>query len=156
MLAFPTMAPHHRALSRRTALAPSSVGMILAGCAAPLPGTTTSTGGDRRVGAPRTTGPKTVRLDMQNGPVSGIALFGQSGTGGPEPTLAFHAGLTIYDAKGTLLPHLAQKVPTLDDGDWKTFPHGKMGVTWRLRPNLFWHDDTPLKAEDFAFDMRVR
>jgi peptide/nickel transport system substrate-binding protein len=145
----------YRVLPRRAAFALLSIGLLLAGCAGPASPPSLSTGGERPAEAPKSTGPKTVRLGMQNEPVGGIALFGASGTGGPEPTFAFHAGLTIYDAKGILQPQLAQKVPTLDDGDWKTFPDGKMEVTWKLKPNLFWHDGTPLKAEDFVFGMRV-
>ena len=30
-----------------------------------------------------------------------------------------------------------------------------MATTYRLRPNITWHDGTPLTAQDFAFSWRV-
>src|SRR5947207_62730 len=32
---------------------------------------------------------------------------------------------------------------------------GRMETTYRLRPNLTWHDGTPLTAEDFVFSLRM-
>src|SRR5206468_5776536 len=67
----------------------------------------------------------------------------------------FHEGLTIYSLDGNLQPRLAQKIPSIEDGDWKTAPDGSMEVTWKLRPGLKWHDGTPLTADDFVFGIQV-
>src|SRR5207237_6381915 len=75
--------------------------------------------------------------------------------GGAEHTYTFHAGLTAYDPQGNLLPRAAQKVPTIEDGDWKVFPDGRMEVTWKLRPNLTWHDGSPATSADFAFGIDI-
>src|SRR5207249_687987 len=68
-----------------------------------------------------------------------------------EAQLLFHAGLTVFDQDGKLVPHLAQKVPSLEDGDWVTLPDDTMRLTWKLRPNTLWHDGSPLLANDFVF-----
>jgi peptide/nickel transport system substrate-binding protein len=72
-----------------------------------------------------------------------------------EHYLLFHANFTVIDAQNSLQARLVEKVPSLEEGDWKTFPDGRMEVTWRLRPDIRWHDGTPLVAEDFAFGMKV-
>jgi peptide/nickel transport system substrate-binding protein len=53
-----------------------------------------------------------------------------------------------------LTPMQAREVPTLENGQWKLLPGGKMQLTWHLRP-LKWHDGTPVTAEDFVFTHRV-
>ena len=78
-----------------------------------------------------------------------------SGVGGREHYFVFHAPLTVYDGSEQLLPRIAEKLPSIQDGDWKLTPDGGMEVTWRLRPNVMWHDGTPLSAEDFVFGYQV-
>jgi peptide/nickel transport system substrate-binding protein len=63
--------------------------------------------------------------------------------------------LTVYDEGGTLVPRLAQKVPTIEDGDWTLAADGQMEITWRLRPGIRWHDGTPLSIEDFVLGLKV-
>lgn len=100
---------------------------------------------------------KTLRMGMSGDeePTTGISLFGPSGTGAPEHTFMLHAGLTVYDAQGNLLPYAAEKVPSTEDGDWQVFPDGRMEVTWKLRAGIKWHDGTPLTAEDYVFGMQA-
>ena len=64
-------------------------------------------------------------------------------------------GLTAYDQQGNLIPRVAQKVPSITDGDWKVLPDNSMEVTWTIRPDIKWHDGVPLTAEDFAFGIQV-
>lgn len=124
---------------------------LVAGCAPRAAPTAPSSDGS---GSPA--GPRTLRLvqTTESQPDQGYIFVG-GGTGPPELTYALHAGLTVYDEKGNVQPRIAERVPTLEDGDWKTFPDGRMEVTWRLRPNVKWHDGTPLTAEDYVFGMRV-
>jgi peptide/nickel transport system substrate-binding protein len=87
-------------------------------------------------------------------PDAGLAL-GAGGIGGQEHTFTFHAGLTIYDPQGSILPHIAHKVPSVEEGDWQVFPDGRMEVTWRIRPDVKWHDGTPATASDFVFGLGI-
>ena len=46
-------------------------------------------------------------------------------------------------------------MPSIDDGDWKLLPDGGMEVTWKLRPDVKWHDGTLLSAEDFVLGIQI-
>ena len=67
----------------------------------------------------------------------------------------FNADLAIADDRGTPVPYLAEALPVLNSDSWQVFPDGRMQTTYRLRPNLTWHDGTPLSADDFVFGYRV-
>ena len=67
----------------------------------------------------------------------------------------FNAELANLDAEGNPRPYLLEAFPKLDTDTWKVFPDGKMETTYRLRPNLFWHDGTPMTAQDFVFSWRL-
>lgn len=54
-----------------------------------------------------------------------------------------------------LEPRLAEAVPTTENGLWVVLPDGRMTTTWKLRPNVLWHDRTPVTVDDFLFTYRV-
>lgn len=54
-----------------------------------------------------------------------------------------------------LQPYLVEALPQLNTDSWQVFPDGRMQTTFHLRPNLTWHDGTPLSAADFVFGWRV-
>src|SRR5205085_7840004 len=63
--------------------------------------------------------------------------------------------LTTYSATGELVPKLAVKVPSVADGDWVVAPDNSMQLTWKLKPNLKWHDGVPLTADDFVLAHQI-
>jgi len=67
----------------------------------------------------------------------------------------WHGNLTEYDHQNNPTPSAAAKLPSIQDGDWKVNPDGTMQVTWRIRPDAYWHDGAPLTAADFAFGFEV-
>jgi peptide/nickel transport system substrate-binding protein len=79
-----------------------------------------------------------------------------SGANSPTTTKRlFNADLALNDSAGSARPYLAEALPQLDTDSWRVFPDGRMETTYRLRPNLTWHDGRPLGAEDFAFAFRA-
>src|SRR5262249_51558269 len=60
----------------------------------------------------------------------------------------FNAGLAM-SGRGQWHPYLAESLPRLNSDTWQVFADGRMETTYRLRPNLTWHDGTPLSADDF-------
>src|SRR5579871_5187785 len=72
-----------------------------------------------------------------------------------QPTWLFNANLDYPDEHGIPRAYLALSLPSLSDGSWKVFPDGTMQTSYKLRPNLTWHDGVPLTAEDFAFAFKV-
>ncbi len=62
-------------------------------------------------------------------------------------------GLTEMDDLGISRPQLAHDVPSLENGLWRLFPDGSMETTWRIKPNVRWHDGTAYTSEDLVFTM---
>ncbi len=102
------------------------------------------------------TGPKAITIGILT-EFPYIVKYGIGGTinPGPERYYTFHNNLTIWSETGEPLPRIAQKVPSLQDGDWKVNPDGTMEVTWKLRPDVFWHDGNLLTAEDYIFGLEI-
>jgi ABC-type transport system substrate-binding protein len=128
--------------------------VLLVGCAQ-SPAARPADGGAAPSQSAATTGaPKTLRIaiDESNEPRAGMPVFASGNQAAIEHFLMFDAGLTVYDQDGNLQPRIATKVPSLADGDWKVNPDGSMQVTWKLRPDVLWHDGAPLVADDFVFD----
>lgn len=66
-----------------------------------------------------------------------------------------NSGLVTVDGQGLVRPYLAEAVPQVNTDSWRVFPDGRMETTYHLRPNLTWHDGTPLSAQDFALAYRI-
>lgn len=77
------------------------------------------------------------------------------GIGGTASRRLFNAGLTNLDAENKPVPYLAASLPQLNSQSWRVLPNGGMETTYPLRPNLTWHDGTPLTATDFVFAWQV-
>lgn len=60
-------------------------------------------------------------------------------------------GLTTVDENMNSVPVLAETIPSLENGLVKVWPDGRMDVTWKLRPNVRWHDGTPFTSADVKF-----
>jgi peptide/nickel transport system substrate-binding protein len=63
--------------------------------------------------------------------------------------------LAKLDEAGFPQPHLAEMLPRLGASSWQVGPDGRMTTTYRLRPNLTWHDGAALTAADFVFSWRI-
>src|SRR5438874_1645030 len=96
--------------------------VALAGCAGGPRGTP---GSQSPAGAPvaesaspaKTT--KTLHLSSIKENSTGIAVFTSTHRDQYAAEFLFHEGLTVLDAQGNVQPRLAQKVPSIGDGDWK-------------------------------------
>jgi peptide/nickel transport system substrate-binding protein len=121
--------------------------VVLAGCAPAGPAASPASQDSPRVAGP----PKILRLDNRKESTTGMSVLAGNNGSQRETQWTFHAGMTAYDAQNKLVGRLAAKVPSVSDGDWKVNADGTMDVTWRLRPNVTWHDGTSLTAADVAF-----
>lgn len=81
------------------------------------------------------------------------ALGGTARDSGAKEVL--NADLAYLDERGLPQPYLAEALPELNTSTWQVFPDGTMETTYRLKPNLTWHDGHPLTADDFVFSWRV-
>jgi peptide/nickel transport system substrate-binding protein len=101
--------------------------------------------------------PKILRVGVtfDDEPTEFAVAFGSIGAGATETRYLLNAPLTIYDDKGVLSPRTAQSVPTIENGGWTVSSDGRMETTWKLRPDVRWHDGNPFTAEDLMFGYRV-
>src|SRR4029077_9246966 len=60
-------------------------------------------------------------------------------------------GLTTTDEQMRVVPLLATEVPTVDNGGVRLRGDGGMDVTWKLRPDVKWHDGQPFTSADVKF-----
>jgi peptide/nickel transport system substrate-binding protein len=61
----------------------------------------------------------------------------------------FYEPLVWFDLDGNMAPALAREVPSLQNGG--VSKDGTV-VTWRLKPNVLWHDGKPFTASDVVFN----
>lgn len=125
--------------------------LLVAACAPATPGTAD---GERQ--GPGSSAPKTLTIALEGEPENLIiSLGGGAGSIAGNLRLAVHQHLATYDDRGALHPMLATALPSQADGTWVVRPDGSMQTTYRLRPNITWHDGTPLTARDFVFGWTV-
>jgi peptide/nickel transport system substrate-binding protein len=70
------------------------------------------------------------------------------GTKDQEASRIFYEPLAGWDADGNLVPMLAAEIPDLENGG---LARDGMSVTWKLKPNVRWHDGRPVTADDLVF-----
>ncbi|MBM2809650.1 MAG: putative Bacterial extracellular solute-binding protein, family protein [Chloroflexi bacterium] len=127
--------------------------IVLVGCASPQ----VASPGSRVAEAPAEPGtPKTVTIgQLSTVKYYGPWDFGNPGGGGASLTEIHSAGLVTEDAQGRIIPRLATKLPSVDEGTLTVLPDGRMRATWQIRPDVLWHDGVALQAEDLAFSWQV-
>jgi peptide/nickel transport system substrate-binding protein len=71
------------------------------------------------------------------------------GTKDQEAARIFYEPLAGWDGDGNLVPILAAEIPdTENDG----LSRDGLSVTWKLKPNVRWHDGKPITADDLVFN----
>jgi peptide/nickel transport system substrate-binding protein len=63
------------------------------------------------------------------------------------------AGLVVLDEQNVVRPQLGEYVPSIENGNWKLFPDGRMELTWKIRDGVRWHDGQPLTSADLLFSL---
>jgi len=102
-------------------------------------------------------GPKRIVAAIQGNPVGGYGKLdpNNSEKGKAEVATLLNSVLSIVDPNGVLHPQLAQAVPTVENGNWKLLPDGRMETTWTIRDGVTWHDGTPFTTDDLLFTANV-
>jgi len=150
------MTPPIRRVSRREFLATSTLGLAgLAafGCTTPSP---SSPGASLATGAPTAMAVNRSALATvsfaTSGTVKGITdVEGLTSPAQPEIRSLCHCPLSGFDHDGRVIPILAERLPSVEDGTWVVNADGTMQMTWRLRRNVTWHDGHPFTSRDVRF-----
>src|SRR6266508_944229 len=122
--------------------------LTLVACA-PTPSATPS--GGQVVAATTPRSPKILRIALgrQMEAFVPVVTGAVTTTGGAVQVLPLVSNrLQNFDEKGNKFGELAESIPSIADGTWTINPDGTMETTWRLRPNLKWHDSTPVISDD--------
>jgi peptide/nickel transport system substrate-binding protein len=131
-----------------------ALALLGAACAAPSPSARTPASEPDAASQAQPPRPKRVTMIMARTLV-GLSLMVTGYSGVPEVQELVNAGLVHADGDDVLHPQLAEQVPTLENGLWKLLPDGRMELTWRLKPDIAWHDGAPFTADDLVFSTRV-
>ena len=70
------------------------------------------------------------------------------GTKDQDACRIFYEPLAAWDPEGNLVPILASELPDLENG---TLARDGKSVTWKIKPDVKWHDGAPLTADDLVF-----
>jgi peptide/nickel transport system substrate-binding protein len=71
-----------------------------------------------------------------------------TGTKDQEGSRIFYEPLAAWDNEGEMVPILAAEIPSRANGGISA--DGKV-ITWKLKPNVQWHDGKPFTADDVVF-----
>ncbi len=127
--------------------------LIVAGCAPAAGGGASPPSGE----APKApTGPRTLNVAVQVEPlyISSRALRSSSNSQGMTVAV-FNAGLAYQDENKIYHEQLAEALPKLNTDTWKVAPDGTMETTWRLKPNLTYHDGTAVSTQDWVLSYKI-
>ncbi len=130
---------------RRRLVALVAMFVVLSGCGPTGPGGTGPDAVQRAAGVKRITMAFPREMDLAH----------HLGQGRPFLRTLVNPGLSVVDERNVRRPALAESVPTLENGLWKTFPDGRMETTWTIREGARWHDGTPFTTDDLLFTATV-
>src|SRR6266508_4462728 len=131
----------------RFAILVIALGMLASACA-PAGGTSSQATTPAQPRAPKTL---TIAQEFEPPDIEGFgSLVRPAGSGGLREIAHNHLVRKIRD--GVIQPELAA-IPSLDDGSWRVSADGSMDMTWRLQPNVKWHDGTAFSSADMVFSL---
>jgi peptide/nickel transport system substrate-binding protein len=102
--------------------------------------------------------PKVLTLAIQNelkGFVHELTLENARVGGVRQPKPIVHNLLTVENDRAQFLPELAVEQISIEKGTWKLNPDRSMETTWRIHPNVKWHDGAPFTSDDLMFAFTV-
>lgn len=126
--------------------------LVVSACTSPP---SPASSGARPSGQP-TAAPVSAPKTLVVGQSFDMASLNRLGRNDAELDHVVNAGLVTRDTeKYQLLPWMAEEIPSLERGTWQVNPDGTMVSTWRVKPNIKWHDGTAFKTSDFVFGQKV-
>lgn len=141
-------------MMRRAWLTVLFAGLLLSSCSPASRSPAEPAAGDSRPAA-QPAAQRTVVIALRLEPPTLVLRAPRETFANIDHTRLFNADIADLDDQAVPRPYLVEALPQLNTDSWQVTPDGRMRTTYRLRPNLSWHDGTPLSAEDFVFSWRV-
>jgi peptide/nickel transport system substrate-binding protein len=145
-------------MRRRWLIWASLVVLALAGCA-PAGRSPGGDGASASGAGQRSGGTKHLVTALRGSPFTLSEAINAAGSGSvPGVEILqeiIHAGVGVEDPQSVVVPRLVTDLPTVENGLWVVNPDGTMQTTFKLRPNVFWHDGAPFTADDLAITVKV-
>src|SRR3954470_16487029 len=128
------------------------VPLLLTACASRTP--TTPEGTAAQPTQPRA--PKVLTVAVLQEPAAFMATGGSQfkGGAGHVPPMV-HEPLVRENEQGVFEPRLVAEQISIEKGTWRVNADGTMDTTWKLRPNVKWHDGHPFTSDDLLFSFQV-
>lgn len=100
---------------------------------------------------------KVLTIAMQVEPTAFIRNLhtGIQGDNGREQQHMMHDQLAIEIEYDRYYQQLAVELPSIERGTWRVNPDGTMDTTWKLKPNVKWHDGHPFTSADLMFTLQL-
>src|SRR4030095_4270098 len=147
---------------RPLALILAGLMVLLGACAPSSPGGGAPPANSGQSGAPAanpaSTGPKIIRIALsreRNGLVISLSASASTSGGAIQAQNLPANKLQNMDEKGTRYAELAEALPSTTNGTWLINADGTMETTWKLRPNIKWHDGQPVTTDDLVFGFQA-
>jgi len=132
-----------------------SVGLVASTACAPQARSTEPAGAGVAPDQPRA--PKILTIGVQREHTPFVLSPGGSGPGGSVVGRGIaHGELVVQTDGGNYQPQLAVEQLSVERGTWVINPDGSMDTTWRIYPNIKWHDGTPFTTADLVFSAKVQ
>jgi len=137
-------------------LLPVQIALVLTLAVACSPSPSAHRGGGAEQATAR--GPKVVTIAILREPNSfhRDLTQGTGATGGNTQVQSIPQNyLAVETDRGVFEAQLAAEQISTDRGTWRVNADGSMDTTWKLRPNVKWHDGTPFTSDDLLFSYNV-
>ncbi len=101
--------------------------------------------------------PKVLTVGIQQEPLAFVGTNSvgpfRGGSGHVPPMV--HDYLVTENESGEFEPRLAAEPLSIEKGNWRVNADGTMDTTWRIKPNVRWHDGTPFTSADLVFSFEI-
>src|SRR5262245_34303885 len=111
------------------------LGILVSACAAQAPAS--PAGGSVATDAPLAKAPKKLTIAIQR--------EYDTADGGEGAYLMRDA--LVFNREGVQVPQIATELISVEKGTWRINADGTMDTTWKIRPNVKWHDGTPFTSD---------
>jgi peptide/nickel transport system substrate-binding protein len=142
---------------RGVLIAVTTATLLLSACTAPNQQSPSGQGpGGATLAESQRRSPKILTIGVREEPSDFGSFTATSGIrGSSNATVIVNNALTMLDEREAVRPQLAVAIPAIENGTWRVQPDGTMEVTWKIHPNVKWHDGTPFTSADLLFSFEV-